>query len=481
MINLIKNELIKKFHKKGIYIYALIVMVFTIFTSLLNNILYDTNDDSSFYEQRIAGIESNLNGYDLNNTDEARWYAEDKAYLEVLKLQRNYEYSSIEYYFIDNQISSILNEMYYAKYVSQNDSEYEYYKELYDGYLKKLDTYDWKKELESEKKSIIDEINELQNSILVSGRTGEIELEIKNLNVELDCVNYRLDLEIPYSYSEMSNLVDEYRTSALKYLTYNKDESAYKNRSEYIEKKEAEENYYLAKYKLENKIFNQDDFNLYEMISVEFKYVNFILVIGLVIICGGVIADEFNKGTIKQLLVRPFSRNKILLSKFVASFIAFLLFLLFYLIAISVSLTISYNDFYSLFGNIAVYNFNSGSVIEINFILYCLLLIVSVLPAYFIIFLVIMLVGVLSTNTVGTICAGLGISLLPDMLEYILPSDIKAYLPFYNWNFSPYLFGGISSNQYSSFGLAVSVCVITIIVLLVVTFVSFNNKDVKNQ
>src|SRR5699024_1599427 len=42
----------------------------------------------------------------------------------------------------------------------------------------------------------------------------------------------------------------------------------------------------------------------------------FIIVI-IVMIAGSIVSEEFNKGTIKLLLVKPYSRTKILLSKYI--------------------------------------------------------------------------------------------------------------------------------------------------------------------
>ena len=38
-------------------------------------------------------------------------------------------------------------------------------------------------------------------------------------------------------------------------------------------------------------------------------------------IAGTIVSEEFNKGTIKLLLVKPYTRNKILLSKFITTLI----------------------------------------------------------------------------------------------------------------------------------------------------------------
>ena len=48
------------------------------------------------------------------------------------------------------------------------------------------------------------------------------------------------------------------------------------------------------------------------------------IIITIVLIAGAIVSDEFNKGTIKLLLVRPFNRAKILLAKFITVLITVL-------------------------------------------------------------------------------------------------------------------------------------------------------------
>ena len=48
-----------------------------------------------------------------------------------------------------------------------------------------------------------------------------------------------------------------------------------------------------------------------------------------VLIASGIISDELDKGTIKQLLVKPFTRNKIFMSKLIASMIIVLFFMVY--------------------------------------------------------------------------------------------------------------------------------------------------------
>ena len=88
MINLIKNELIKIFNKKGIYIVGIISLLFL----ALSVVIYSA--DGVVEEEFIDVIEENLNNYDLNNVDELGWYVEDLSLVETNKISSKYPNTS---------------------------------------------------------------------------------------------------------------------------------------------------------------------------------------------------------------------------------------------------------------------------------------------------------------------------------------------------------------------------------------------------
>ncbi len=63
------------------------------------------------------------------------------------------------------------------------------------------------------------------------------------------------------------------------------------------------------------KILKQN--NIRGILKIYFSEYGLFIIVMIVMIAGTIVSEEFNKGTIKLLLVRPYSRNKILLSKFI--------------------------------------------------------------------------------------------------------------------------------------------------------------------
>lgn len=472
MINLIKNELVKISKQRLIFVFAAMVATYFICEAIsFRYFNFYSSFGDKYYNYQISELENRLTGLDPIKEEDVIEYVELKVQLETYKLLQSYDYESAQYYLIETEIEPLLNGLYNSQYIYKDNEQYEYYKESLDEYLKKIDNYDWKSALTLEKEEVLKNIKDLENSDSLT--KTKVKNELNELKIKLECLNYRLDLEAPYSHSETSILIDDYELAAINYLNDNSDNSG--------DSRDNEKEYHLLKYQLEDYVNNPSKV-VRENYIWEFKdFAIAIVVIGLIIISGSVISEEFNKGTIKQLLVRPFSRNKILLSKMISSFISLLLFALFLIIILSVACDIQFRDFGYLIGTVAVYSFKAKSVIEINSLLYVLLIFLFSLPLLIIILLVVILVGVISTNTVAVLLSGVAVYSSPNILTKCFSEKNKAFLPIYNWNLSDYLFGGVTSNNYASFGLAVLVCVITIILLLIVSLYLFSKKEVKNQ
>lgn len=67
------------------------------------------------------------------------------------------------------------------------------------------------------------------------------------------------------------------------------------------------------------RIFSKGETSMWDVISME-SFVLFLLVtIFTVVVSAGSVAEEFTSGTIKLLLIRPWSRSKVLLSKYISN------------------------------------------------------------------------------------------------------------------------------------------------------------------
>ena len=83
------------------------------------------------------------------------------------------------------------------------------------------------------------------------------------------------------------------------------------------------------------------------------------------------------------------------------------------------------------------------------------------------------------------------IIVLISLIVYIFSASIKSlainynlkimkYLLTMNWNINEYLFGKLSEYKYLNLTTSIIICIIYYIFLLVLSFIIFNKKDIKN-
>lgn len=475
MTSLIKNELIKIFHKKGIYVFGIILIVILALNILFDKVLNSSNAVLDWsYEQR----EEDLQKYDLNNKEELEWYVDEKNYIDTYVLAKEYDFNSPEYYYIDTDISSTIYAMNRSKYIDKDEESYNEHKAKYDEQVKGLENYDWKSKVLKEKEALEEELNELKSlnidDTIVKERIDEIGYSLKG-------VEYRLKNEVAPSYSRASTLVDDYVRNATAYNTMNKDESKIKDKEELLKKRQVEKEFKISEYRILNdivlsdKMTFQDDF-ISEIVDVEFYFV-----IAMVIIAGGIFAEEFNKGTIKQLLVKPFTRTQIYVSKVIAVFIALLAFIVAYCGVVFVYELIQNGDVASLANPILEYSFKTGSIVKYNTFNYLIVKLLLMMPQLIILTLICVFAGILSTTTVGAVISVFGLEFINGILSIFLPEKILPFIPMNCWDFNYYFMYGISYYKYGSLSSSILICIVTAVILFVLGQVLFAKKDIKNQ
>ena len=223
------------------------------------------------------------------------------------------------------------------------------------------------------------------------------------------------------------------------------------------------------------------NYDLRDSIIYKFTTVDIFILITVIMITGSIVSEEFNKGTIKQLLVRPHSRSKILTSKIIASLLVFIFFLLCYTLIDGIVVAIGSGGVKEIFEPMIIYNYNKGAVIEYNLFYYCLLSFLAILPKYLIIIFFVFLVSIISTSTSVSMAAGYFLMFASSIISAFTNVKAVNYLPVTVWDFSDYLFGGISSLPYGSFISSLIVVSITIVFLIGLSYLIFSKKNIKNQ
>ena len=219
----------------------------------------------------------------------------------------------------------------------------------------------------------------------------------------------------------------------------------------------------------ENAILPQDARILLMKVFDNFE----ILIIFLIIYLScTTISEEYYTGTIKNILIKPYTRVKILFSKILTNFLIIILatvvFVLFQYLLGGVLFGF---ESYSL--EAIRYNTFSQNIETINLSQYMLIIVFSKIIMYVILSSFSLLFGIITNNIALNILISLGTYFLSN--AKILINDITKYLFIYNWDITKFLFTNSSLLQQ-----AMIVSSISLLIIFSLLIIIFKNKDVTN-
>ncbi len=483
MNKLIKNELKKLFGKKVIYILFIIAIGFTI----LANILYNmdiTYDETENQKKEIEYYEQELRNIDYKNEEDNSYYIDTKTQYDLLKLKLNYESDSWQNNFIDSsdivyETLMQINENTYglnknAQKLKESQSEYEKIKQ-------RLNNGDWRtfveeqlKETEEENEFYEDQLKNIQDKKTINDIKNSIELG----KIKQQALEWRLEKNITYDGSFLSGKIEEYIYSAQSVQNLKDKEN--KTKEEEEEYKNSLKQMNTSKYYIENniQIENENDAR-YILTNLTTEYGIFIVIFSI-IVAGTIVSNEFQKGTIKLLLTRPYSRNKILLAKYIVSVICIILFIIAFIIAqYIVGGIVSGFDVFKI--PVVEYNFATNSIVTIPVFQYLVIKVLCVLPMYLLLTTLAFTLSTISMNS----AVAIAIPILGNMVAEIFNVFIERvkllkYFVTANWDLSVYLFGGKGITDGLNFWISLIICVIYLVIMLFITFVVFKRRDIKN-
>lgn len=487
MIKLIENEFTKIFKKKSIWIVGILIILFIVGLNVISKIVSERSTDFLYYsEDYVQYLKEDLEKLDAKDPSDYAQYIETKTNLDVaqlcLKYDEQWQNSIIEKY-IKSTITEY-NQYYYSiEEKSQDDIQKEKeLKEQYDEQIAKLDAKDWRyfaEKEKAEKEKEIRNIEEQLNNTVSNTEKDQLNMIIEQRKVELQAVDWRLDKDIPYGNNHLSNQIENYVSSKIYLITVQFDENEYldkQNRQSYIEEAE------LAKYDIENLENTQKKDSAKGILEDVFSNYELLIIVVIVMIAGVMVSEEFNKGTIKLLLVRPYSRNKILLAKFVTSMLMILVTVVFIIGVQFIAGGIVYGfDSYGI--PVSAYDFNNETVVTMNVFVYLIIITLTKIPIY-------ILIATLSF-ALSTLCNNSPVAIALPLLGYMGSSMINMlavqyelnWLKFFvtpNWDLTQYLFGKLPMFENSTLLFSIVVCLIYMVIMLIPTFIVFKKKNIKN-
>jgi ABC-2 type transport system permease protein len=231
----------------------------------------------------------------------------------------------------------------------------------------------------------------------------------------------------------------------------------------------------LKEYRLDHNISPNQDYSLWEFVSDTSNLIQFAGLFAI-IIAAGIVASEFNWGTIKLLLIRPIDRGKILASKYLAV-IVFALMLLSVLFVFSTLLGLI------LFGTpettVPYLNYFDGKITEQSFALH--LVILYAMKSINMLMLATMAFMISAVFRNSSLAIGLSIFLMFTGAELTgllaMKFDWAKYVLFANTDLMQY-FEGVPMVEGMTLTFSVIMIVIYFILFQSLAYVVFKKRDV---
>lgn len=481
MISLIQNELKKIFKKKSLLITLLVTLAFIILT----NVIYKLDFGNSYYdyiEEEISFYGEQLKTLDPEKDKDM--YAQYKTELEVYQLVKKYDEKSWQAKIIQSEMRSCISNINYYTYQEKSDSGLKIAKAKYDEYIKRLDTDDWRyfaEEEVKEKNTEIDELKAMQEKTTNKLEIKELQSQIRGYEISRQIATWRLEKDIPYGNDYKNNCLNSYMVAMedIRSYDFGETEKNYDSKKQYYK---AQETAAINKYDIENETTVGDTSSAKGILLSTFDEYEIFLIVMFMMTAGVIVSEEFSKGTIKLLLIKPYKRSTILASKFITSIIvAIIVILLVLLMQFVVGGLIQ--GFDSFKNPTIIYDHTINNVKQINTIQYLAMQALGKAPMYILLMTLAFAFSTIFTNSALAITISLlgymGSSVI-NMLALNLKLNWIKYFVTPNWNLTEYFWGGIPTFEGITLPFSIAIIIIYMVIMLVPTFIIFQKKNIKN-
>ena len=489
MIKLLEVELKKIFKHKSIYIVWCLMFIFC----LLNNVLYftDYDDEGNYKYQNIENLDDEINAlneelknYDKANEKQITMYITIKTKLDILNLKKEFPSNSWQYKKLNDYLYDTIYQINNYKYNEKNEKILEEFNDKYNDIIKRLKFDDYSYFLNNEiteKNNIInnllDEYNNIEDEKIKKDLKEKIDQEKFNLKI----LNYRINHNIKEDSSYLNIALDKYQENykTVKFYEKLKTKKTHEEKIIYMNAlKETKTSQYIIENKQNvNKVNNLN----YQLRTIVDDYEIFIVIL-ILIVCSTIICEEFKDGTIKLLLIKPYSRGKIILSKYLTSIIVILISILLLIITQFILGTLMFG-LESLNIPVVVFDFNKMELLTYNVFWYMIIRIIVKLPFILIMITITNFIAVITSNTLVSITLPLMLYMFTPSLVYFIKQYKLEFIKYFvniNWNIEDYLFGMISDVSYINLEFSLLILGIYFISLLGLMFIIFKKKNIKN-
>ena len=472
MLKLINIELIKIFHKKSIYIILTIMLLFCI----LNNYLYykDYNQEGFYKYLNNENLEEKINllTKELKQQDKTTTkYISTQTEIDILNIKKSFSKDSWQYNLINDILYDTIYQINQNKYIEKNETKLNELQKTYTEKKNKLYQNNWQYFIKEEIEKNKNELNQLKNEV----STDVIKEKIKEKEETINILQYRLNNNIKNEQTYL-NIALEKVIETEKIIKDLKDKP--KSKEEKITLQNAISENKINKYILKTKQnINKENTVNNQLRTIAEDYEIF-LVILILITSSAIICEEFGKGTIKLLLIKPYSRGKILLSKYLTCLIVLVISII-YLIIIQLIIGIPLFGIDSLKLPIVIYN--SNQLKEYSVFTYMFIRIIAKIPFYLMVETMAFTLSIYFTNTAISITVPMLIYMLDTAIINITNQShtkILKYLINNHWHFEKYLFNNnIIDKQLEK---SILIWITYFIVLQLLMIIHFKRKNIRN-
>lgn len=470
MYKLVKNEIYKLFHKKSTFITLIILFMFVILVnfiySKMNNVEYYFDD--SYY---LQDLEAQINAFN-KDIDDISIYASLLAEKETQEYIGGKPDWKIEAYY--RYINRLVNEYYYTKYVDKDEASAINIRKEIDAKLERLDNNDWRYFVNYDLETLKEE-----KAILELDKNNQ-EQNVKDLKVteyKIYLLEYRLENDVSYETSYLNSAISVLEDSIEGKLNY----EAAKTDEEKEIYQYAYANFIKNEYILNEKVDINNDESLQGLLKYFFEEYLFLILVFVVMISGAMVSDEFSKGTIKSLLTMPYKREQILCAKFITIILMIPLVTIFLLIS-EIIIGGFFFGFASLSIPVVEYNFSMNVLETMHVLKYFVLNFLGHLPMLLLLatlaFSLSTIICSTSFATTITFCGYFAAAIINQVAQ-MKSMKFLEYFVTTNWDLTYFIFGGTSPFKISMMQ-SILVCLIYFVIMVVVTFIVFKKKNIKN-
>ena len=484
--NLIKNELIKIFKKKTIYITMIVIFLLLIFMNCMFK--YANNGSEYDYylynENYINSLRSELETLNPDKTSDVTVYIELLSEIQLSEMMEQYKDAEWKLAIINERIAPYIIERNTYQYGAEKDeTQVEAVNQEINDLLAKLDENDWKyfaREDLAKAEQQIEELNAQKEQTEDKAVLENIETELNSAQMEKEIAEIRLNKEIPYGSDYLNRAISTLQTA-------NTNLANFKNIEELTYQEKLEYNSYLedqaeSRYILETGIDIHNTNSLKGILENFYSQFGIFLIVVVVMIAGTIVSEEFNKGTIKLLLVKPYSRNKILMAKAITT-LMMILFVIVVTLVMQILIGGIIFGFDSLSEPVVAYNFNTNTMEEMNIFTNLGVQTLTQLPMIILLGTLAFAISTLFTNsTLAITISLLGFMSASIINQLAIGYDLQfmKYFVTMNWDLSIYANGALPYMEGMNMTMSIIICVVYFLIMMIPTFIVFKKRNIKN-